>query len=156
MSWSGPDRDDDSFVRELAAVMARAEPVPAHVLDQAKAAYAWRDISASIALLEYDSLLDDDGLARVRSAGSERTLLFRCDETVVRVAVVDGGRRLVGHISPARYDRVEVRQGDDVALASVDGSGRFLVEDVAAGSLSLRCRPADRGAPVVETEWVTV
>lgn len=155
MSWE-PDFDG-ALLRELAGVLSRAETVPPDVVRQAKAARAWRDISASIALLEYDSLVDDDDdLARVRAAGAERTLIFRVDETVIRLAVLDGGRRLAGQLTPASFARVEVRQPGGVRRADVDSLGVFLVDGPLSGALSLRCTPAEAGRGVVETEWVTV
>lgn len=148
--------DDAGLLRELAVAARRVEPVPAAVVQQARNAYAWRDISAVIARLEYDSLLDDDGLARVRSGPDDRTLVFRTPDTTVHVSVLDGGRRLMGQLAPSRYESVEVRQTGGTIAADVDRLGNFLVERVETGSFSLRCTPAGPGQPTLETEWVTI
>ncbi|HXW81160.1 MAG TPA: hypothetical protein VEJ84_16790, partial [Acidimicrobiales bacterium] len=57
--------------------MRTMEPVPPAVRRQAVDAFAWRDISLSLAALDEDSLIDDDGLARVRSGRPDRRLSFR-------------------------------------------------------------------------------
>lgn len=153
-------RDDgyelEALDRELRELFARVEPVPAHVMDQAYSAFAWRGVAASLAGLEYDSIIDDDGLARLRTGGGERLLRFRSGGSMVEVSIVDEGHRLVGQITPPEYGRVEMRRPDQVREALVDEAGRFLVDDPAPGAMSLRCLPAAPGGAVLETEWVTI
>ena len=149
---------DDPLLLELAGVMERAEPIPVDVVWQAKTAIAWRDISAHIAELEYDSIIDDDErFARVRGvASAERVLRFRGADAVAQLVVLDGGRRLVGQLEPASFRSVEVRRPSGSTLIEVDREGNFLVERLARGPVSLRCLPANPAAAPFETEWVAI
>ena len=148
--------DPAALFERLVGVLRRAEPVPSEVVRQAKAAYMWRDVAASIALLEYDSAVDDDGLARVRGTASERVLRFAGPGATVHLSVIDGGQRLVGRLDPAAAGTVELRHPDGAITAEVDHLGRFLFETSPRGSVSLRCTPRDAGTPSVKTEWVTI
>lgn len=153
---TGDHEAPDPLLAELAGTLRRVEPVPADVVRQARGAFAWRDISASMAALEYDSSVDDDGLSRVRAAGRERMLTFRYDDTVINLALVDGGRRMIGQITPPIFARVEVRQVAGTTTADVDELGRFLVERPVRGSVSLRCTMTRERSRDLVTEWVTI
>ena len=90
----------DEILEAVRMLRRRLEPAPQAVVDQARAAFSWRGVAASIAGLEFDSAVDDDDLARVRDAGSERRLRFRGAGRVVEVVLVDNTRRLAGQIDP--------------------------------------------------------
>ena len=150
-----------SFEETLEAVRTlrrRMEPAPPAVVDQAKAAFAWRSVAASIAGLEFDSLVDDDdGLARVRDAGSERHLRFRGPGREVEVVLVDNAKRMAGRIDPPLAGSVVLRHSDGATLtAPVNERGQFFFDTLRRGAISLRNVPADRALGDFETEWVTI
>jgi hypothetical protein len=149
---------DHRLFEEVVSVLRRAEPAPPEVLAAARDAYAWRRTVVAIAGLEFDSVIDDDDdLARVRDAGSERRLRFRGPSGTVEVTVIDGGRRLVGRFEPPVQGSVMLRHaGGSTATTAVDELGWFFFEALPQGAISLRPVPADPAASVFETEWVTV
>ena len=115
-------------------------------------------MTTQIAALEYDSAVDDDddNLARLRGAGPDRLLRFRTGVDVVELAVIDGGRRLLGRVPPQRFQMVELRRPDATTAVEVDPSGRFLVDPVTPGVLSVRCLPVEGGGEPFQTEWVAI
>jgi hypothetical protein len=127
------------------------------VIDDALAAFSWRSVAVSIAGLEFDSAVDDDGLARVRDAGSERRLRFCGDGRVVEVVLIDNTRRLAGWIDPPLAGSVELRSSDGATLsAPVNELGQFFFDSIRRGAISLRNIPADAKLGEFETEWVTI
>ena len=96
----------------------------------------------AIAGLEFDSAVDDDDdLARVRDAGSERRLRFRGAGRVVEVVLVDNTRRLAGQIDPPLAGSVVLRHSDGATLtAPVNHRGQFFFDSLRRGAFSLRQR----------------
>jgi hypothetical protein len=150
------DTDERSLLDEAVRVLRDAEPVPTAVMAQARGAFAWRNLSAAIAELEFDSAVDNDDLARVRGRNEERRLSFRGPDLTVELSVTDGGRRLVGNITPVRAATIELRNPQRTQTTSVDDRGSFLFERIPRGSVSLRCTMAGGEARDIETEWVTL
>jgi hypothetical protein len=150
------DHDDDILLDELRALAQVHDPVPERVLAAARGSYTWRTIDAELAALVYDSALDAEALAAVRSAETVRLLTFETDELAIELEVtaVDGRRRLQGQLVPPGPGSVELRHGGGTLELEADEVGRFAAE-VDAGPISLRCR-RERDRAVVETEWVTV
>lgn len=147
-------RDD-----ELLALVGRSvkvlEPLPSAVHRQAVEAFSWRDISLSLASLDEDSLVDDDGLARVRSGRQDRRLSFHCPDGGMVISVIDGGYRLVGQVEPARRGVVELRRPSGVRTTAADQFGLFMFEQLGRGPVSIRWRPDDSSTGF-DTEWVTI
>jgi hypothetical protein len=131
------------------------DPPPRRVHEDARAAFAWRDLAAQIALLEFDSAVDDEGLARVRAGSGIRRLNFhhRTIRLAVEVHRVEG--RVVGRVEPAAQMSVEVRHLQGAIPAVVDDLGFFTCDGVPRGAISIRCRPAGPDS-VIDTEWVTI
>ena len=147
---------DEELLLELASILRRVEAPPDDVVWQAREAFAWRNIAAQVAALEYDSVIDDDEpFARVRGSADERVLRFKA-ATAGANLVVDSARRLVGRLEPPAYRAVEVRQPSGSSIVEIDASGCFLVERVRHGLMSLRFLPADPEDAPFETEWVSV
>lgn len=147
----------DEILEAVRTLRRRLEPAPQAVVDQAKAAFSWRAVAASIVGLEFDSAVDDDDLARVRDAGSERRLRFRGAGRVVEVVLVDNTRRLAGLIDPPLAGSVVLRHSDGAtSTAKVNQRGQFFFDSLGRGAFSLRNVPADRGLGDFETEWVTI
>jgi hypothetical protein len=153
------DPRDEGLLEELRLLGRVADPVPEHVLFAAKASLSWRTIDAELAELTYDSALDDDRLAVVRGHNAARMLTFATPGLTIDVQVSDSGRerRLVGHLDPGQPAVVAIRHADGQTEAETDAAGRFLIDGVPAGPLSLSCRLAGaEDKATVQTEWVTL
>jgi hypothetical protein len=152
-----PLDDEADLLAELRDA-GRLDPVPTDALAAAKAAFMWRTIDAELAELTYDSLLDDQPLAGVRSSTPARFLSFASDPANLSVeleAITEGERRrLVGQLVPAQRGQIEVRHAGGAVTVEVDDLGRFTADDLAPGPISLHCRAAS-GATVA-TDWVLV
>jgi hypothetical protein len=133
----------------------RADPPPPDVLRQARASFAWRDLAAEIARLEFDSAIDDGGLARVRGVPRTRRLYFHGERSVVSLELHSPKRKIVGRIDPAEATAVELRFAGGSWMTRSDEHGYFAFERAPSGAASLRWSPAG-ASRAVETEWVTL
>ena len=145
---------------KLLAELGRAgqlDPVPPEVTAAAKSSYAWYTMDAELAELVYDSSEDTEALAGVRSSSPTRLLTFESPALTVEVqATADGSRRrLLGQLVPPEPGRIEVRHIEGSASADVDDLGRFAVDDVPPGPVSLHCAGSG-GSVAVTTDWVLV
>ncbi len=153
---SEPDFDDNELLAELRH--AGELDAPPAALDQAiKAAFSLMSFDAELAALTYDSSTDERALAGVRNAEPSRFLTFEAPGLLVEVEATPqgGARRLVGQLTPAQWARLVVRHGGGAQPVEVDELGRFSVDGIAAGPISLHC-PAAEGAAAVSTDWVIV
>jgi len=145
--------DLDELVATVGRVMTMADPVPASVVDAAKAAFIWRTIDAELAELTSDSLL---ATAAVRSDTGPRLLTFEAADLEVEVEVADLGsaRRLIGQLVPTTAARIVVRWAGGSHEVHADDIGRFVTSDVPAGAISLVITRPD--LPTVVTAWVSI
>jgi hypothetical protein len=155
-SQPGGSDDDGALVDELRRVVGVADPVPERVLESARGSFSWRTIDAELAALSHDSMLEARGEAVVRSSDAARTLTFEAPDVSVEVEVTAAGgeRRLLGQLVPPQGASIEVRHGGGTAAVDADELGRFAVDGVAAGPVSLVCRLAD--ARAIATEWLVL
>jgi hypothetical protein len=132
------------------------DAVPADAVAAARAAFLWRTIDAELAELTYDSVLDDQLLAGVRSTATARFLTFESPDLTVEVEAspVGEAHRLMGQLVPPQTGSVELRHPGGSTTVEADELGRFTVDGVPSGPVSLRCR-AHSGATVT-TDWVLV
>jgi len=150
--------DDDETERELRAAADLLDPVPAHLLAQAVAAFAWRTVDADLAELVFDSLAAPvaglRGVEEMRSAQQPRLLTFQVDEQTIELELgIEGtGRRMVGRVSPAGPAEVAIQHRTGAATVSADEWGRFAAGGLPSGPLRVSCRPAG-GGPAVVTDW---
>jgi hypothetical protein len=88
-------------------------------------------------------------------APERRQLLFRTSGLSVELEIAGTGpsRLLAGQLIPRQSAVVEIRHGEGVISVEADALGRFRVDAVPAGPLSLRCR---LGAGPVLTGWISV
>jgi len=153
-----PDEPEDAEMEAgLRQAAARFDPVPAELIQAAKAAFGWRSVDAELAELVSDSLLDEAGAALVRGAGGPRLLHFRSGLLTIEIEVTRtrSACELVGQIFPAQPAELDIRHGAHVDRARVDDLGRFRAEFVPAGPVSLYCRPASGGTGIaVVTDWI--
>lgn len=146
--------------QELLAAIAEffddIDPVPEHVLAAAKGSLTWRTIDAELAeLIEDTALLAGTS---VRGTLGPRLLTFSAAEVsvVVEVAEVGSTRRLIGQLGDPRSAAIEVRFRDGTTWVEADQLGRFVVDGVSAGPVSLVCRFPDGDTAPLVTDWVTL
>lgn len=153
------DEADDELERELRTVAAAIDPVPSILLRAAVDAFTWRTVDAELAELAFDSLVDQDEAALVRGAGQARLLSFETSDITIEVEVTEAGpsRRLIGQLAPGREANVDIRQAREVISVRTDELGRFTVDAVPAGPISLRCSTAEQaGGRTIVTDWVSI
>jgi len=159
MTASGSfDRTGDELLAALGEALHRTEPVPADVVEAAKASFAWRTIDAELAALTFDSLVDADALVGVRGGEGPRALTFERDDVVLDLEVTEHAstRSLLGHVTPTPLDGVEVQQaGGQPRRQPADAHGRFHIADLVAGPFRLRCRFGS-ARPALVTEWIVI
>jgi hypothetical protein len=145
--------DDDLLLADLREALRSVVPPP-EVVSAAKDCYTWRTIDDELAMLEHDSVLDDDGLVSVRrTTSAHRTLIFEAGEMSIEVEVT--GKELVGQVLPPGSGQLEVQRafGDTVEV-SVDHLGRFFVSPMPDGPIRMRYSPPD-GARIA-TSWTVL
>lgn len=150
MSESTPD----PMFATLRNVIDRADPVPQAVVDAARAAYTWRTIDAELAELTADSAMT---AAAVRSSSAPRLLTFEGAGVEVEVEVAHTGttRHLSGQLVPMGPAHITIRWSSGSQDTTADDLGRFTVDRVPAGSVSLVIlRPATE-QPIV-TSWISI
>ncbi|HLL69166.1 MAG TPA: carboxypeptidase-like regulatory domain-containing protein [Micromonosporaceae bacterium] len=157
--WSPPPADD-ALLRRLAQMFHEEDAPPAGALELAKATFGLRALDAELAALTADSYTDSAALA-LRASGSTdgpRLLTFEAADFAVELEAhrVGPRRRLLGQLIPAAPARIEVRQTGtpDTPSVHADDQGRFVIENVQPGSLSLICRQP--GQRPIATEWTAL
>jgi hypothetical protein len=146
---------DTRILQELRRIAARVDPVPAELLAAARGSLDWRTVDAELARLTFDSVVDAGDGQPVRGGGRPRLLTFAAEGLEVEVELLPSGPRwrLVGQLVPPGPAEVEVRYLGGTVDASADQLGRFVVDGVPSGPVSLCCRTAGR---TVVTDWLTI
>lgn len=154
---------DDRLLARLGEALREAEPPPAEMVELARQSFILRTLDAELAALVEDSALDRSAGVAVRGQAQQklRQLTFQFydaqndDELVIAMEVESRGphRRLIGHLSSRRPAEIEIRQpaAPEARRVDVDHLGRFIIDDVLPGPMSLTCRRS--GARPVATEW---
>jgi hypothetical protein len=148
---AGGDETDNELLTELRALAARLDPVPAEAIGAARSAIAWRTIDAELAHLTGDPA-SGKHLAGVRSGRTPMLLTFEAPSLTVEVEVLETAavRRLLGQLVPPTAGEIQVRHVAGTVSVAVDEVGRFTVDDVAPGPVSILCTA---GPHVVQTDW---
>jgi hypothetical protein len=147
-----PWDDDENLLTELAGALRGPGFIAGAFLDAGKAAYIWRTVDAELTALAYDSSLDDELFARIRSGGTLRTLVFDSPDLSVEIEMT--GEGIVGQLLPPVGGRVTIMTADgpfDQAVA--EDIGCFTLRAPPPGPVRLDCQTDD--ARLV-TEWVCV
>jgi hypothetical protein len=145
--------DDEELLAALAEAMKAWRAVPEWFVESGKNAYAWHDIDAELAQLTYDSLVDQEQAAVVRSeAASIRALTFTSTRLSIELEVAESS--LLGRIIPPRAGTLEAHTTAGVTSSPADETGCFVVEPIPNSPFRLRCRTHD-GADVL-TGWITL
>ena len=93
--------DDEKLLAALGEAIKARQAVPESFVETGKNAYAWHDIDADLAQLTYDSLVDRERVAIVRSeAASIRALTFTSARLSIELEVATNS--LLGQIIPPR------------------------------------------------------
>jgi hypothetical protein len=145
--------DDPALWAALQDVVARADPVPAHVVAAARDSLAWRDPDAALAALVADSA---SAVPAVRGNTPPRLLTFAVGDVILELEAdyTASGIHLVGQLLPPQPARLRVDQPGGRSAIDADELGRFVV-DIPAGPTRLHCTPlAAEGYSSVQTEWV--
>ena len=144
---------DEQLLAALGEAMRAREAVPEWFVETGKNAYAWHNIDAELAQLTYDSLVDRERAAAVRSeAASIRALTFTSTRLSIELEVAESS--LLGQIIPPRAGTLEVHTTAGVTSSPVDEIGCFVVDPIPSSPFRLRCRTED-GADVL-TGWITL
>ncbi|RKS80451.1 hypothetical protein CLV35_0883 [Motilibacter peucedani] len=154
-----PGADDLALLQDIARLAARRDPVPPALVAMAKASFTWRTVDEELAEMVWDSAVQAGEGALVRSAAAGvRLLTFATPHLTLELEVVQTGtrRRLVGELTPATGARVVVEHDGGTSEDVSDEHGRFLVDDVPAGRIKLRCVPADGAGAALVTTWMEV
>ncbi len=145
---------DDELLAALGEAMEARQAVPSWFVETGKNAFAWHDIDAELARLTYDSNIDSERSAAVRSeTASIRALTFSSAHLSMELEVTEDG--LLGQVIPPRAGTLEVQtRAGATTNTPVDEIGCFAVDPIPASPFRLRFRTTD-GTDVV-TGWVTL
>lgn len=147
------NESDDDLAARLGRILAQRDPVPQKVIHAAKASGVWRTVDAELALLLYDSVLDEES-AGVRGRGS-RLLTFTSAQITVDLEITGGSRAIVGQVDTEGPASVEICYAEGAVPVDTDPSGHFSHGAGRAGPMSVRVTDNRTGA-VVRTEWVVI
>jgi len=147
----GLDVDDARILQRLAAMVERADPVPAGLVESIGMALTIEAMHAELAELH---LVGEPALAvRADETSIEAgTITFTTDVLTVMISVhAEAGKvRVDGWAAPAGELSVELHQGGDVTTTTSDADGRFSFSDIERGPARLVLRrPSDPTVPIV-------
>jgi hypothetical protein len=131
--------NEDEVLERLRAAARQADPPPAHVLAVARGAHARAGLDGELLELQFDTLMD---AAATPDCGAELEL--------AGTRPVD----VVGQVSPAAAGVVELTHAGGVARAEIDDLGRFAVDVVPPGPVTLAWTVPDGRR--VRTSWVAI
>ncbi|WP_289009839.1 hypothetical protein [uncultured Thermomonospora sp.] len=142
---------DAELLQLVRAAFAAYDPVPQHVLADARAALRWREADAAPARLVETG--QDRRTPVLRETGA-RLLTFTGGGLTVELEVSGAGPayQLAGQLLPPAQALVRVRHTGGELAGHAEAAGQFVVEGVPAGPVSLLILP-DGGSPVV-TDWI--
>jgi hypothetical protein len=152
------DPHDEALLARLTEVVRSIDEVSEDVLEAARSSYAWRTIDAELAEIAYDSLLDEDALAGVRSGAQPRQITFESPDLTIEleVAVVSDRRRIVGQLIPTQPAAVVIRHPSGEVAVEADELGRFMAEAIIVGPVSLSCSLEGGQGKSVNTDWIVI
>jgi hypothetical protein len=153
---------DETLADALRAALQRADPVPPLVTESARAALTWRRIDAELAELLADSADQTAALAGARGSDAAlRALTFSHRHLTIDLQfrdAGDGGRLLLGQLSPAVAATIELETSESPAVSiEVDDAGRFRTRLDSGATVRLRIREqVDPPPPWIQTSWITI
>ena len=107
-------------------------------------------------LAEVRNVLTEVETAGTRSAGLTRSVTFESDAGLLSFEVSEDGdvRQIVGQAD--RPADLTVRHNGDPITAATDDLGRFRIDGVLAGPVSLHCVFQDTPESPIVTSWIVV
>jgi hypothetical protein len=153
MSETDLNPADRHLLAEVRKALNEVDPVPHAVLNSAKAALTWLTIDAELAALAEDTALATAG---VRGASPTRSLTFESEAGVLTFDVSGEGetRQIVGQAD--RPADLTVRHNGNPITVATDALGRFRIDGVLAGPVSLHCVFRDTPESPIVTSWIVV
>ena len=127
---------DRRLLAEVHKALTEVDPVPDAVLNSAKAVLTWLTIDAELAALAEDTALATAGLLTFDVSGEGET------------------RQIVGQAD--RPADLTVRHNGDPITVATDALGRFRIDGVLAGPVSLHCVFRDTPESPIVTSWIVV
>lgn len=124
------DPEDEATFAELGEVIREfAGAPPPELIAAAKDLFTWRTIDAELALLTFDSLVDEPSNAVRSTTDVPRVLTFEAGGLTVELEVEapPTGRRLSGQLVPPQAAEVQASAGQYVRHVGADRFGRFVV-----------------------------
>lgn len=144
--------DDEALLAELGAALRSAGEVPATVVSDGQAAWAWRGVDAELELasLVLDSCLDETADVRGAQDGP-RLLVF--DGGAVSLEVEVGEDALIGQLLPPAAGEVALVAADGAeTTVSSDDVGCFTLP-LPSGPVRLRARTSEG---TLLTDWLSL
>lgn len=147
---------EEAVLARLGSAFDTIDPVPLAAIEAAVASLSWRDPDTALAELVADSLTAASDV-RTRPEAGPRLLTFESDSLTVEVEVADLGetRRLVGQLVPPQRAEVDVHSDTGATRVVADDLGRFTVDSVPGGLVSLVCHLSSPPTRVA-TSWLAV
>lgn len=142
--------DDDALLAALGDALRSAGEMPEQVGRSGRAAWTWRTIDAELAMLVYDSLLEDSASVRGGVQTASRLLIFDGGQGAsVEFEVTED--ELVGQLLPPERGDIRLLRADETYLdLETDEVGCFALP-IPAGPFRLLCRS---GESTFTTDWV--
>ncbi|MGH9277654.1 MAG: hypothetical protein ACRD12_06050 [Acidimicrobiales bacterium] len=160
MSDEATSEDEETRLLGALRWAGELDGAPVETLVAAKAEFSLRTLDAELAELAYDSHLDDQALAGVRTGEpTARLLTFESPRLSVEVQAFEAesdGPSLQGQLVPPQPGRVEVRHAGGTVTAETDALGRFAISGLSRGPMRLRCEGLGEPQSVVVTDWILV
>jgi len=150
---------DEELLAALGEMLGQRQAPPRWSVDLARESYGLRAIDAELAALTSDSELETTG-SLLRADRGPRLVAFDAAALSVEIEIEPGSRagrwRLIGQLIPAGPARILLRRASPAAPAwdAADELGRFAMDDLASGPLSLVC--VRQGEQAVATTWITI
>lgn len=153
------EMDDDQLLAALGQVLRTSAPPPAWSVELAKASYTLLAADAELALLTSDSGLPTTQSSLRSAAAAPRLTVFDARDLSVEIQIELGARagswRLIGQLTPAAPARIQVRQPRaEPFWVEADDLGRFVIDQLKDGPLSLICARAGQRSAV--TQWIAI
>ncbi|MEV4512293.1 hypothetical protein AB0K00_25425 [Dactylosporangium sp. NPDC049525] len=133
-----PQWDDAHLVTRLAEAVQESYAVPQSVIESGRAMFAWRNIDADLAALEYDSLTDSAARSRADMAAL-RSLTYSTEYASIELTFMSGV--VFGQILPQCPAQIDVRTASGIdTRVTADHLGVFTIEPPPAGPFFLHCQ----------------
>jgi len=151
--------DDEGLLAELREMFDQQQAVPGWLVDRATASHDLRLTDSELATLTSDSAMEPAG-AGLRAEDGPRLVTFEAQDLSIEIEIQPSGCgeqwRLIGQLIPIGRARIQLRrpQSAESAWVYTDERGRFAVDDLARGLLSMVCVRQDH--PTTTTAWITI